>query len=213
MSRASDSACGCANPSNGPRQLDQVCRHRSSSRYYSYTIISCHDLIVPSILLGGKRVGRLRGVRKAGKLVTTNLGTAPADRGSEDPLSLERQVCFALVVASRSVLSIYRPLLEPMGLTHPQYLVMLALWGERPLPVGKIGALLQLDSPTLSPLLKRLESAGLITGPGATTTSGRCSSISPCSERIYASRPWRSRPPWWPNWAWRSRSSRRFMVP
>jgi MarR family transcriptional regulator, organic hydroperoxide resistance regulator len=80
-----------------------------------------------------------------------------------DPLALERQVCFALVVASRSVLSIYRPLLEPLGLTHPQYLVMLALWGEAPLSVRQIGALLQLDSPTLSPLLKRLESAGLIT--------------------------------------------------
>jgi MarR family transcriptional regulator, organic hydroperoxide resistance regulator len=80
-----------------------------------------------------------------------------------DPLALERQVCFALVVASRSVLSVYRPLLDPLGLTHPQYLVMLALWGESPLSVRQIGALLQLDSPTLSPLLKRLESAGLIT--------------------------------------------------
>jgi DNA-binding MarR family transcriptional regulator len=80
-----------------------------------------------------------------------------------DPLALERQVCFALVVASRSVLSIYRPLLEPLGLTHPQYLVMLALWGDAPLSVREIGALLQLDSPTLSPLLKRLESAGFIT--------------------------------------------------
>jgi DNA-binding MarR family transcriptional regulator len=76
---------------------------------------------------------------------------------------MERQVCFALVVASRSVLSVYRPLLDPMGLTHPQYLVMLALWGDSPLAVGEIGALLQLDSPTLSPLLKRLEAAGLIT--------------------------------------------------
>lgn len=80
-----------------------------------------------------------------------------------DPLALERQVCFALVVASRSVLSVYRPLLEPMGLTHPQYLVMLALWGESPLSVGQIGDMLQLDSPTLSPLLKRLASAGLVT--------------------------------------------------
>lgn len=80
-----------------------------------------------------------------------------------DPLALERQVCFALVVAARSVLSIYRPLLDPMGLTHPQYLVMLALWGESPLSVGDIGALLELDTPTLSPLLKRLEGAGLIT--------------------------------------------------
>jgi MarR family transcriptional regulator, organic hydroperoxide resistance regulator len=80
-----------------------------------------------------------------------------------DPLALERQVCFALVVASRSVLSVYRPLLDPLGLTHPQYLVMLALWGDSPLSVRQIGALLQLDSPTLSPLLKRLESAGFIT--------------------------------------------------
>jgi DNA-binding MarR family transcriptional regulator len=95
--------------------------------------------------------------------VTTEHLSSQESFDGQDPLALERQVCFALVVASRSVLSIYRPLLEPMGLTHPQYLVMLALWGETPLPVGKIGALLQLDSPTLSPLLKRLESAGLIT--------------------------------------------------
>jgi DNA-binding MarR family transcriptional regulator len=81
----------------------------------------------------------------------------------DDPLALERQVCFALVVASRSVLSIYRPLLDPLGLTHPQYLVMLSLWGRSPLSVREIGALLQLDSPTLSPLLKRLEAAGYIT--------------------------------------------------
>jgi DNA-binding MarR family transcriptional regulator len=80
-----------------------------------------------------------------------------------DPLSLERQVCFALVVASRSVLSVYRPLLEPMGITHPQYLVMLALWERSPLSVREIGELLQLDSPTLSPLLKRLEASDLIT--------------------------------------------------
>jgi DNA-binding MarR family transcriptional regulator len=81
----------------------------------------------------------------------------------EDLLTLDRQVCFALVVASRSVLSVYRPLLEPMGLTHPQYLVMLALWEQSPRSVGEIAGLLQLDSPTLSPLLKRLEAAGLIT--------------------------------------------------
>ncbi|MCU1362570.1 MAG: transcriptional regulator, MarR family [Acidimicrobiaceae bacterium] len=82
---------------------------------------------------------------------------------SEDPLLLERQVCFALVVAARSVLSIYRPLLDPMGLTHPQYLVMLALWERSPLSVKAIGELLELDSPTLSPLLKRLATAELIT--------------------------------------------------
>jgi DNA-binding MarR family transcriptional regulator len=80
-----------------------------------------------------------------------------------DPLALERQVCFALSVATRSVLSIYRPILEPMGLTHPQYLVMLALWGKSPLAVKELIEMLQLDGPTLSPLLKRLETAGLVT--------------------------------------------------
>lgn len=80
-----------------------------------------------------------------------------------DMLALDRQVCFALAVANRAVLSVYRPLLEPMGLTHPQYLVMLALWGEAPMSVKAIGTALQLDSPTLSPLLKRLEASGLIT--------------------------------------------------
>ena len=94
---------------------------------------------------------------------TGRQASSPTTDLGEDALQLERQVCFALVVASRSVLAIYRPLLEPLGLTHPQYLVMLALWGETPLSVGRIGALLQLDSPTLSPLLKRLQSAGLIT--------------------------------------------------
>jgi MarR family transcriptional regulator, organic hydroperoxide resistance regulator len=82
---------------------------------------------------------------------------------SDDLLALERQVCFALSIAARSVLSVYRPLLEPMGLTHPQYLVMLALWGHSPMSVKEVGEMLQHDAPTLSPLLKRLESAGLIT--------------------------------------------------
>jgi MarR family transcriptional regulator, organic hydroperoxide resistance regulator len=80
-----------------------------------------------------------------------------------DLLALERQVCFALAVANRSVLSVYRPLLEPMGLTHPQYLVMLALWERSPRSVSDISAALQLDSATLSPLLKRLATAGFIT--------------------------------------------------
>jgi DNA-binding MarR family transcriptional regulator len=80
-----------------------------------------------------------------------------------DPLALERQVCFALSVATRSVLSVYRPILERMGLTHPQYLVMLALWGQSPLAVKELIEMLQLDGPTLSPLLKRLEAAGLVT--------------------------------------------------
>ncbi len=81
----------------------------------------------------------------------------------EDPLALERQVCFALSIAARSVLAVYRPLLDPMGLTHPQYLVMLALWERSPLSVKDLSGLLQLDAATLSPLLKRLEAAGYVT--------------------------------------------------
>jgi MarR family transcriptional regulator, organic hydroperoxide resistance regulator len=84
-------------------------------------------------------------------------------RDTEDPLALERQVCFALAVASRNVIALYRPLLEPMGLTHPQYLVMLALWQRSPLSVKELSGLLQLDPGTLSPLLKRLEATGLVT--------------------------------------------------
>ena len=77
-------------------------------------------------------------------------------------LELQEQVCFALAIASRSVNAVYRPILEPHGLTHPQYLVMLALWEQSPRSVKNLGAELQLEPATLSPLLKRLESAGLI---------------------------------------------------
>src|SRR4051794_16517515 len=85
-----------------------------------------------------------------------------------DPLALERQVCFALAITNRAVLAVYRPLLEPLGLTHPQYLVMLALWDNAkanggPLSVKDIAALLQVDSATLSPMLKRLQAQGLVT--------------------------------------------------
>jgi len=80
-----------------------------------------------------------------------------------DLLALDRQVCFALAVASRNVIGLYRPLLEPMGLTHPQYLVMLALWEESPLRVSEVADRLSLEPATLSPLLKRLETAGLVT--------------------------------------------------
>jgi DNA-binding MarR family transcriptional regulator len=80
-----------------------------------------------------------------------------------DLLTLDRQVCFALSVAARNVVAIYRPLLEPMGLTHPQYLVMLALWEQEPRSVTELASVLALDPGTLSPLLKRLEVAGLLT--------------------------------------------------
>lgn len=94
----------------------------------------------------------------------------PVAAAEVDPLALERQVCFALAITNRAVLAVYRPLLEPLGLTHPQYLVMLALWDHqraekngRPLSVKEIAASLQLDSATLSPMLKRLEALDLIT--------------------------------------------------
>ncbi|GAA4568460.1 MarR family transcriptional regulator [Micromonospora coerulea] len=85
-----------------------------------------------------------------------------SDQPEGDPLALEQQVCFALSVAARGVVAVYRPLLEPMGLTHPQYLVMLALWQYAPLSVRELSRLLQLDPGTLSPLLKRLEAAGYV---------------------------------------------------
>jgi DNA-binding MarR family transcriptional regulator len=81
---------------------------------------------------------------------------------AEDALALERQVCFALSVAARNVVAVYRPFLEPMGLTHPQYLVMLALWQHGRLSVKSLSGLLQLDPGTLSPLVKRLEAAGFV---------------------------------------------------
>ena len=87
---------------------------------------------------------------------------APEQLTGDDPLSLERQVCYALSVAARNVVAVYRPWLEPMGLTHPQYLVMLALWQHGPLSVKDLSRLLQLDPGTLSPLIKRLESADLL---------------------------------------------------
>ena len=79
-----------------------------------------------------------------------------------DPLALDRQLCFALAATSRSVIGLYRDLLDPLGLTHPQYLVMLALWEHDPRSVRAIADELRLDSATLSPLLKRLEAAGYL---------------------------------------------------
>ncbi|MEU7000118.1 MarR family transcriptional regulator [Nonomuraea sp. NPDC046570] len=80
-----------------------------------------------------------------------------------DLLALDRQVCFALSIASRSVIAMYRPLLQPLSLTHPQYLAMLALWEHERLSVKELGELLQLDPGTMSPLLKRLEAVGYVT--------------------------------------------------
>ncbi|GGG22670.1 putative transcriptional regulator, MarR family protein [Rhodococcoides trifolii] len=78
-------------------------------------------------------------------------------------MALDRQVCFALHSASRATTAVYRPLLDELGITYPQYLVLLALWEQDGLAVGELGRRLELDSGTLSPLLKRLEQAGHLT--------------------------------------------------
>ena len=79
-----------------------------------------------------------------------------------DALKLDNQLCFALYAASRAMTAAYRPLLEALGLTYPQYLVMLVLWETGGSTVKDLGAALRLDSGTLSPLLKRLEAAGMV---------------------------------------------------
>jgi DNA-binding MarR family transcriptional regulator len=77
-------------------------------------------------------------------------------------LALDQQLCFALYATSLAMTKLYKPLLEPLGLTYPQYLVMLVLWEDDGLTVSELGARLTLDSGTLTPLLKRLELLGLV---------------------------------------------------
>ncbi|MFF2508463.1 MarR family winged helix-turn-helix transcriptional regulator [Streptomyces sp. NPDC058067] len=91
--------------------------------------------------------------------MTTTPTTTPPD---EEFLRLDRQICFSLNAASRAFGGVYRTLLKDLGLTYPQYLVMLVLWEDGELPVKRLGERLRLDSGTLSPLLKRLEAAGLV---------------------------------------------------
>jgi DNA-binding MarR family transcriptional regulator len=82
-----------------------------------------------------------------------------------DQLVLDRQLCFALYAASRATTRAYRPLLDAVGLTYPQYVTMLALWDDHddhPMTVGALGRRLHLDTGTLTPLLKRLERLGYV---------------------------------------------------
>jgi DNA-binding MarR family transcriptional regulator len=79
-----------------------------------------------------------------------------------DPLELDQQLCFAVYAAAHAFSAAYKPLLEPFGLTYPQYLVLLVLWEKDGINVKAIGARLQLDSGTLTPLLKRLQAVGYI---------------------------------------------------
>ena len=91
----------------------------------------------------------------------------PRDTGARpnarpDWLRLESQLCFALYSSSLAMTKLYKPLLEPLGLTYPQYLALLVLWEQDGLAVGSLGERLYLDSGTLTPLLKRLEAAELV---------------------------------------------------
>ncbi len=88
--------------------------------------------------------------------------TAASGRRPPDWLALDHQLCFALYAASLAMTKLYKPLLEPLGLTYPQYLAMLVLWQGDGLTVSQLGERLALDSGTLTPLLKRLESSGLV---------------------------------------------------
>ncbi|BBC31227.1 Transcriptional regulator, MarR family [Streptomyces graminofaciens] len=100
-------------------------------------------------------------VNTAGDTVSP-AGTAPAQGAPDHTLLLDDQLCFALYAASRAVTARYRPLLDELGLTYPQYLVMLVLWEQDSISVRDLGTALQLESSTLSPLLKRLEAGGLL---------------------------------------------------
>lgn len=86
----------------------------------------------------------------------------PAAPDRAEWLQLDHQLCFALYSASLAMTKLYKPLLEPLGLTYPQYLVLLVLWEGDGLTVSQVGERLSLDSGTLTPLLKRLEAAGFV---------------------------------------------------
>lgn len=81
---------------------------------------------------------------------------------TDQALQLDHQLCFALYSASLAMTKLYKPLLDELGLTYPQYLALLALWERDGLTVSELGQRLFLDSGTLTPLLKRLEAAGLV---------------------------------------------------
>lgn len=100
--------------------------------------------------------------------IDVDITSRPTDgRGGEsmtedDVLRLDRQVCFPLYAASNLITRLYRPLLDALGLTYPQYLVMMVLWEKSPCTVGEVGEQLHLETGTLTPLLKRMEAAGLV---------------------------------------------------
>ena len=88
--------------------------------------------------------------------------TLPPAKSVQPPLELDNQLCFALYSASLAMTKLYKPLLAPLGLTYPQYLVMLVLWEHASMSVSELGDRLYLDSGTLTPLLKRMEASGFL---------------------------------------------------
>ncbi len=97
------------------------------------------------------------------ELATVTRPADSSDQATGNELLLEQQLCFALSVASRNVVNSYRPVLQELDLTHPQYLVMLALWERHPRTVKSLSEDLLMESATLSPMLKRLEALGFVT--------------------------------------------------
>jgi DNA-binding MarR family transcriptional regulator len=92
----------------------------------------------------------------------TDLALDDASTSVQDPLCLDNQLCFSLYAAAHAIKKAYRPLLEDLGLTYPQYLILIVLWKTDGLKVSDIGHRLSLDSGTLTPVLKRLEASGLV---------------------------------------------------
>lgn len=108
-------------------------------------------------------------------------------RPGDEWLRLDRQLCFALYSASLAMTKLYKPLLDPLGLTYPQYLAMLVLWERDGLTVSELGHRLMLDSGTLTPLLKRLETAALVQRLRDTTDERRVLvRLTPAGRRLKA---------------------------
>ncbi len=108
---------------------------------------------------------------------------------ARDPLLLDNQLCYALYAAAHRMTKAYRPLLDRIGLTYPQYLVLLVLWEQDRVTVSEIGRRLRLDSGTLTPVLKRLEGAASCCAAGASRTSARSRSRSPRRGAACGARP------------------------
>src|SRR3954464_4658073 len=100
--------------------------------------------------------------QEAYRMISMPRNAAAKANTEDDVIRLDDQLCFALYATSRAITGLYRPVLQELGLTYPQYLVMLVLWEHQTVTVSELGVRLYLDSGTLTPLLKRLEKQGLV---------------------------------------------------